>query len=137
MKIKNETQLVAYLKENFHKHFSHSYHLIGFDIQLFGCISNKIIGLVDIVFVRGNTKYIVEVKFNDTQQSGNFWASLKILGYCANEQLRNFRYKNKIKPVIMVRKEIVNYDFLAILRSLKIGYITFELNPELKFNINL
>ena len=132
--INSEKKLVEYLRKNWKKHFK--FRLIGFDKPIRGIVSNKIIGIVDIIFCRYNKKYFVEIKFakKNHEVRRKFWHSLKILGYTTNERLKGL----KIKPIIMVKKGTVTNDTFSILYQLGIGYITFEIkNKNIDFKVNI
>jgi len=60
---------------------------------------------------------------------GDFWTSLKVLGYVAAENL-NKPYA-KVKPCIMIRKELITNDSMTILGALGIGYISVDLDEEI------
>lgn len=128
----NERDIINYLEEKWGKLFPNR-HLVGFNVPIYGCLSNKRIGLADIVFTRGSKKYVVEVKFDKSNESGDFWDSLKVLGYVASLRLCNFA--KDIIPLIMINKDILSYDKRAILSELGIGYITFTIiNDSILFD---
>jgi len=137
--LRNEYQLVEYLKAHWRKHFPPSFKLIGFDVPTFGVISQKKIGLIDMILLRGkHKKFLIEIKYNSRVKAGDFWESLKILGYAKNEYLKYSRKIHDIIPTIMVRKEILSYDFLVLLKQLKIAYISFTIEKGIpQFNMNL
>lgn len=136
-----ETDIINYLKEdvNWRKHFP-DFKVIGFDFPIFGCISKDRIGMVDIVFkrkagIRSNKKYFVEVKYDKGNSSGDFWDSLKILGYVKAYNL--YHFTDAAKPMIMIKKDILDYDFRTILYTLEIGWITFDLLQENKISFDI
>lgn len=134
----NEEDIINYLKEirNWKIHFA-KFKLLGFNIPVYGCISKSKIGLVDIGFKWKSWKYLIEVKFDKRNPSGDFWESLKILGYCQTDNL--YHTNENTKPVVMLRKEILNYDYRVILYTLKIGWIAFTIREDniITFEINL
>jgi hypothetical protein len=135
-----ETEIIDYLKEEryWKKHFPR-FELIGFNQPIYGPISKEKIGLVDIVFKRKATgrhgqshyKYFVEAKFDELNKSGDFWNSLKILGYVKADNL--YHFNDNATPLVMLNKAILNYDYRVILYTLKIGWIAFTINND---NIN-
>ena len=101
----------------------------GFEIAINGFFSGKCIGYADLCIRKSQVSYYVEIKLNKNIDSGDIWGAIKILGYVAAEKMIT-PYRN-IKSCIMVRKEIVTNDFIAISGSLGISYITVDLRGGL------
>jgi hypothetical protein len=82
-------------------------------------------------------KYFVEVKFDHKNPSGDFFYSLKVVGYAKSQNMYNFNLD--IKPAIMIRKDILKYDYRAILGALDISWIVFgfDANKNIYFEQNL
>ena len=128
MKIYNEQTLIKYIKKPKN---TFPYSVDGFDVPIKGFFSNKNIGNVDMVINRNRRKYFIEIKINKNFNIGDFWSSLKVLGYVAAEKIYH-PYENVI-PCILIRKELITNDIIAILGKLKIVYITVDLignNPK-------
>lgn len=132
--INNETDLKNYLSnENdsdviWNKHFP-SIKLLAFEHPVLGCISRKMIGVVDIFCHKGikGQKYFIEMKHsaNDTT---DFWDSFKVLAYVKSQNM--YFFNEDIKPAIMVRKSVLKYDFRAILGALSISWIAYNLDEN-------
>jgi hypothetical protein len=141
MNITNEMELMAHLKENWKKYSLSKFHKVSFDCAVYGCISDKRIGLIDIILYNKKSIFVGEVKFTGFS-STNLWESLKILGYSCALNLYHFKKNrnspNFYHPFVMVPKENITYDFLPILYHLKCGYITFDIKDDwIDFDINL
>lgn len=134
--ISNETELMRYLEDSgWRKWFPSKYRLIGFNYPVKGCVSQETIGLADIAFKIGKTTYLVEIKWED-KIATSFWPSLKVIGYVKSMNL--WKQESLYRPVIMIPKEHISYDFLPILYHLGCGYISFNLNEEyLELDINI
>jgi len=131
MIIENEQQLMSLLQRE-PKLFPHK--ILGFNVGVKGFYSRQNIGQIDFKFSRSRVIYLVEVKMKklgnrEERFSGDFWTSLKILGYTAAERVHS--PKRTVKPCIMLRKEAFTNDILCVLGRLKISYITINLSQDM------
>ena len=138
--ITNERELSNHLQEKLNKYFP-LFKLIQFQFPVIGCITGRRIVIADIAFKKCDYNYLVEIKFNDEMGNGDFWSSLKVIGYTKSmnlTMLKNSQRKGFYKPVIMINKDLITYDILPILYHLKCGYISFEIKDNfVNFDINL
>lgn len=131
----NECDVINYLKLNWDRIFPGKF-LVGFDVPIYGCFSNNRIGLVDIMFTKGKRKFFVEAKFDKGNTSGDFWDSLKVLGYVQAYKL--YHPNEEITPVIMINREILSYEKRAILSKLGVYFMAFTISDNyIQFSDNL
>ena len=141
--INNETDLMKYLKGDdsdtvWNQHFP-GIRLLAFEHPVLGCISRRRIGAIDIFCQKNDKgqKYFIEVK-HSTNTNGDFWDSFKVIAYVKSQNM--YFFNEDIKPAIMVKKNILKYDFRAVLGALNISWVAYNLDGDnrlLNFEINL
>ena len=125
--IKNETQLMTYIKKH-HNTIFPSFRSVEFNYQVIGWASKKRIGEVDFLFKKRSRTFVVEVKYNTKLcEAQTFWESLKVLGYVEAMKLGLGAGQRRVSPVILVHKSILTADKMAIVGKLGLKYITFEM----------
>jgi hypothetical protein len=125
-----EVEIENYVKDNWANKFKHM-KLIGFQIEVMGSVSREPIGRVDFAFYKSGIKHFCEIK---KESDGHYaiWDSMKILAYCESQSLYEC---SRVKPVVMVHRNNLRYDFMPVLFSLGCGTITYD--DQLIFSINL
>lgn len=132
-----EVKIVDYLKDkNKWKTIFPSFKNQKFDVPIYGWSTNNVIGIVDLKFNYNGNVYIVEIKNDIHFGGGNFWNSLKVLGYV--EALKLNKFNNRYIPTICVEQCFINQDTLPIIHKLKLALITFSIdNTGINFSYDL
>ena len=124
--IKTETNLKDYLKKKWKIIFP-TFKNPVFEYPIMGAYSQRTIGIADIVFDKGKKLYVVEIKYEDFGSYNNFWEATKVIAYAKAIELYSTRI---IKPTIMVAKNLLSINKLAVLGRLGLSYISIKQNKK-------
>jgi len=119
----SEKSIQQYLEKNWKTIFP-NFKLIKSQPNIIGNYSQRIIGVADFLFSKGQVKFIAELKYSNTRElCFDLWHSLKVIGYAKAYELYTGK---RTKPVVILKKEIITNDIRHLFYELGIFYITVE-----------
>ncbi len=124
-RLNTENKIHKYITEHWEQIFP-KFYLIKTYPEIKGFYSNKIIGSADFLFKKNRICYMVELKYSNIG-SQDLWGGLKVIGYARAYQLQTGQV---VKPVIILRRNLMTHDIKALFWDLKLNYITIDKDIE-------
>lgn len=120
-----ERYIETYLEKHWKEIFP-NFKLISFQFPIYGCYSQRKIGIADVAFKKGKTYFIGELKWSG-QDSEDVWGSFKAIGYA---KMFGLQIKQPVRPVAIFRKELMSNDMRTLFYKIKLDYMLISRDNE-------